>query len=467
MNESDVIDGWVQARAATRVLLTQGLLLVEPESVTYDGYVGSACVRVGQGYNLDLNTRYLADLRLVLQGSVDEYRVSVVADVVCLTHLTHGTMLRLHPGCGVSELHFFDGVVEMQGRLYRGVGAAAASTGAHLQEIRFAKLVTDGTTYSLGAAPSSLPSGVLMEVLSQSGCDTVYGADAVAPIVLSGCFTEFNCRLDGRVISLEARTLDRRDVVHVLGAGRLVFNDGCSSADALRGFLRGGPQTPSQSRQVHPLHVTVVALSLSPIGQWPESASVAEQDFAAATIFAGHLVEAVVSFNKPLLVIGVPCIELRFGEIKRHARYVAGSGSDTLRFAYEVTNEDVDVLGRDSSRTNQTMGFHADDIEVGALVTYNAVLLEMNVDGDVAEASGRHLGDEAHLQMVDPREPGVAGVRLDIDLCSVEASTDRVSLRAGESSTSAKPALASRGAVMRLRSAASVFTPSGFERHCH
>lgn len=462
MNESDVIDGWVQACAATRVSLTQGVLLVGPDSTTFEGYAGSARVRVGRGCNLDLNTRYTADLCLVLPGAVEEYRVSVVADVVCLTHLTHGAMLRLHPGCGVSELHFFDGVVALQGCLYRGVRVASAPSGAQAQEIRFAKLVADGATQSVGAMQSSLPSGVLMEVLSRAGCDTVYGADAVAPIVLDGCFTDFDCRLDGRVISLEAHTLGRRDVVYVLGGGGLVFNDGRSSAETLRGYLRGGPQTAGQSRRAHPLHVTAVALSLSPMGARPQAVAPAVGDSDADEYFAGQLVEADVSFKRPLLVIGVPRIELRFGEITRHARYVAGSGSDTLRFTYEVTKEDVEVLERTSSCVQGAAGFHVNDIEVGPVVTDRAVLLEVNADGDLGGASEDDAGGKAHFHVMDQCELRVSDVGLDIDLYKVETSAAWVSPRAAGSSTAAKLGLASRGAVMRSRRSALVFPPSGF-----
>ncbi len=55
----------------------------------------------------------------------------------------------------------------------------------------------------------------------------------------------------------------------------------------------------------------------------------------------GELLTVIVTFNQTVLTAGAPWMLLNFGTVKRSLVYQSGSGTNTLRFTYKVTKQDV------------------------------------------------------------------------------------------------------------------------------
>lgn len=463
VNKTDLIEGWSQAGAAHKVVLSRGFLLVRPGAAMFGGYSGRVRVRLGSECNLDVQTRSSAHVQLVFQDSLDDHRVSLIDGVVCLTHATRCLTVRMHPGSGVRELCFSDGVVSLNAG-YRRALLAQAQPGAGRVEMdmgRFAHLIGGDVHTRQVGSKKAIPCGSLMEVTSRDGVDTVYNADPLVSTTLEGRFVDFSCSLNGQVISLARRDQARRHVVHVLGEGSLVFSDGRSSSEALRGFLRGESLGDHQTHRDGALRITAVALS---VGSGDAIADTFDEQGASGDgdrLVEGQVLEAVVSFRTPILVVGTPAIEMVLGQVRRLGSYAGGSGSDTLRFTYTVVAEDVQAVTVAQTGTEHPSALRFGDVEVGRLATNSAVLLEVigeAVDNKAEYAIVQRPDDAIHVSA----DFNFLGNGIDIDLNELEADASGWPALRAYDAMAVKPSVRARGASHSLRNAPMLFNPLDF-----
>src|SRR5690606_11389452 len=89
---------------------------------------------------------------------------------------------------------------------------------------------------------------------------------------------------------------------------------------------------------------------------------------------AGQVFEACVSLEGAVRVDGTPRLHLCVGGRHRVAQFSGGSGTDTLRFVYTVTEEDV-IQGVGSETRGQTLTDPDNlDVEVGPVLTAGATI---------------------------------------------------------------------------------------------
>ena len=105
-------------------------------------------------------------------------------------------------------------------------------------------------------------------------------------------------------------------------------------------------------------------------------------------------------FTEPVRVLGAPSFALTLGSAEVRARYVSGSGSDTLRFEYTVQRGDYDADGVSVELVDGESPFILDGAAIRAVADDEAVDLiadgtasvpagaQHKVDGRVAQAVG-------------------------------------------------------------------------------
>ena len=113
---------------------------------------------------------------------------------------------------------------------------------------------------------------------------------------------------------------------------------------------------------------------------------------------AGETIALQVPFTEPVRVLGAPSFALTLGSAEVRARYVSGSGSDTLRFEYTVQRGDYDADGVSVELVDGESPFILDGAAIRAVADDEAVDLiadgtasvpagaQHKVDGRVAQA---------------------------------------------------------------------------------
>lgn len=94
---------------------------------------------------------------------------------------------------------------------------------------------------------------------------------------------------------------------------------------------------------------------------------------SSGTYKAGDRLTFVAAFSDTVIVTGTPDIGLTIGTSTRQANYLAGSGTNTLIFAYTVQAGDLDTDGISLSSLDLNGGTIADTSGTAALSTLNAV----------------------------------------------------------------------------------------------
>lgn len=347
MDGSDVSCLAPPALAGTRFDLAQGTVSMEGHLLAFRGLGGSRSLSLGRGWVFDLTGGIGAAEQLRLCGKSESYRVAVEVDVMTLTHPADGTVVRLQAGRGPHLIVFDDGWARA-GDLWRNMTQTSAL--AHLAGTRLSTdtaLLTGQVQPSAHAAympgATTLPEGAVLQVGSLDRVETVYAADAASRISVHGVFADCAVTMQDAVVCLNRRQRGRHEGVYLIGASQVNFVDGEVSMEALRNALRpsSGALEPLLDDEVP--RATTVALAIEPM-----TASCSESWFVGLAhggmlsgLCVDQVIEATVTFDMAVFVSDAPRLGLRLGGLHRLARYSGSSSSDTLRFTYVVTDDDV------------------------------------------------------------------------------------------------------------------------------
>ncbi len=207
-----------------------------------------------------------------------------------------------------------------------------------------------------------------------------------------------------------------------VGASALTLNSGAINdvrrTTPLAASLGLGTHALTTPQAGHQVDGTIAPASVAGLGITSSPAS-------GDTYGLGERIEAALNFDRPVVVTGVPQLEVEMGGVLRQARYVSGSGGTLLRFEYWV--QGAGSGGAGSGGVDQsTSGI---SVSSGAL-TLNGGTIKNAADG-VRDASlsltGHELPDDSDHKVDGGVEvaPVVMSARV--------ASTPRgASYRAGE-----------------------------------
>lgn len=347
MNRSDVSCLAPSALAGTRFDMAQGKVFMEDRLLEYRGLGGSRWLSLGRGWVFDLSAGIGGAEQLRLCGKSESYRVAMEVDVLTLTHPADGTVVRLQAGRGPHLIVFDDGWVR-SGDLWRNMTQTAAL--AHLAgttRSTEAALVTSQVQSSAHAAfvlgATILPEDAVLQVGSLDRVETVYDPGAASRVSFKGMFADCAVTMQDAVVCLNRRQRGRHEGAYLIGASQLNFVDGEVSVEALRTALRPSNGAPVPPPDEEMPRATTVALAIEPM-----TASFSESWFVGLShggmlsgLCVDQVIEATVTFDMAVFVSDAPQVGLRLGGLRRWARYSGSSSSDTLRFTYVVTDDDV------------------------------------------------------------------------------------------------------------------------------
>lgn len=351
MNESD-IKFLTPDPGGSSFELAQGTVVIAGNSLRLSGFEGARSLSLAPGWSYDLTGVVGGANQLHLCGESTNHRVSVDGEVMTLSHNALGTVVLLQAGRSPYSVVFEDGVVRT-GDLWRSVTQTAALSklagefGA-ADSAAVASHVRPGRDAAFGKGGAHvLPDGAVLRAAGADRMETVYGSGGSSPICLEGAFAEYGFASQGAVVSLGRRYRGQFEGIYLAGTAQLVFADGHVSADALRHALQPASGSAVSSDGAQPAgenpKATSVALSIDPV-----TASCSDSWFGDLSargmlsgLCVGQVIEAAVSFGQVVHVSGIPRVQLRIGGLDRIAHYSGISGSDTLRFVYVVTEDDV------------------------------------------------------------------------------------------------------------------------------
>lgn len=346
MDGSDVRYLAPSALAGTRFHMAQGTVFMEGRSLEFRGLGGSRYLSLGRGRVFDLTAGTGTAEQLQLRGESANYRVAMEADVLTLNHPADETVVRLQAGRGPHLIVFDDGWIQA-GDLWRNMTQTAAVTRL-VGSIgpTEAALVTSHVHPSSHAAfmrgAQTLPEDAILQVGSLDRVETVYGPEAASRLVLEGGFVDYGVRVQETVVCLDRRQRGRLEGVYLVGVSQVNFVDGGVSEGVLRDALRPcGAAAPLALDEARP-KATMVALAVEPLtascsASWFVGLS---RGGAMSGLCVGQVIEATVTFDMAVCVSDALQVRLQVGGMCRLARY-SGSSSDTLRFTYVVTEDDV------------------------------------------------------------------------------------------------------------------------------
>ena len=174
-----------------------------------------------------------------------------------------------------------------------------------------------------------------------------------------------------------------------------------SSGDVEVGGTRFG--TPLSGGHAHrsaraPLYAISQVLMVPAAPEFSATPKVVSQPGSGGSYRAGETIALLVPFTEPVRVLGAPSFALTLGSAEVRARYVSGSGSDTLRFEYTVQRGDYDADGVSVELVDGESPFILDGAAIRAVADDEAVDLiadgsatipagaQHKVDGRVAQA---------------------------------------------------------------------------------
>lgn len=119
----------------------------------------------------------------------------------------------------------------------------------------------------------------------------------------------------------------------------------------------------------------------------------------AGFYFPGQNLEFDVRFTTPVIVTGVPRIQLTIGDVVRDAEYTSGSGTDLLRFTYTISPGDIDLDGIEAGSSivggtikniyDETADTTLPDLDTSGIIVFTlgdgivyATSFEVNLDND-------------------------------------------------------------------------------------
>ena len=174
-----------------------------------------------------------------------------------------------------------------------------------------------------------------------------------------------------------------------------------SSGDVEVGGTRFG--TPLSGGYAHrsaraPLYALSQVLMVPAAPEFSATPKVVSNPGSGGSYRAGETIALLVPFTEPVRVLGAPSFALTLGSAEVRARYVSGSGSDTLRFEYTVQRGDYDADGVSVELVDGESPFILDGTAIRAVADDEAVDLiaddtasipagaQHKVDGRVAQA---------------------------------------------------------------------------------
>lgn len=406
--------------------IAQGIVSIEGRSLGFRGFGGVRHLSLSSGWSFDLTSGVGGAEQLRLCGVSEDYCASMKGNVLTLSHLAQGTIVKLQAGRGPCRIVFDDGFVGV-GDLWRNMTQAAA-----LSRLTGESGLTDSAMVASHVHPSRdaaflvgahvLPEGALLRAAGLDRVETVYEPDAGLPICLEGAFADYGVTAQGMVIALDRQRHGCFEGVYLVGASQLNFADGQVEMGALRDALQSlclGPMSedlfsPPTAEPV----ATSVALSIEP------TASCSESWFGGlfhggllSGLCVGQVFEVAVSFNEAMCVWGAPQVELRLGRLNRVAQYRGRSGGETLRFTYVVTEDDVLETSLNAAEVSVARAERLRlDIEVGNLLLNGAEIHPFSDlryrHAGVAREEGAHTATPDYHRMLQER----AGFRMKVDV---------------------------------------------------
>ncbi|MGQ3115164.1 MAG: hypothetical protein ACT6UH_06305 [Hydrogenophaga sp.] len=406
--------------------IAQGIVSIEGRSLGFRGFGGVRHLSLSSGWSFDLTSGVGGAEQLRLCGVSEDYCASMKGNVLTLSHLAQGTIVKLQAGRGPCRIVFDDGFVGV-GDLWRNMTQAAA-----LSRLTGESGLTDSAMVASHVHPSRdaaflvgahvLPEGALLRAAGLDRVETVYEPDAGLPICLEGAFADYGVTAQGMVIALDRQRHGCFEGVYLVGASQLNFADGQVEMGALRDALQSlclGPMSEDLfSPQMDEPVATSVALSIEP------TASCSESWFGGlfhggllSGLCVGQVFEVAVSFNEAMCVWGAPQVELRLGRLNRVAQYRGRSGGETLRFTYVVTEDDVLETSLNAAEVSVARAERLRlDIEVGNLLLNGAEIHPFSDlryrHAGVAREEGMHTVTPDYHRMLQER----AGFRMKVDV---------------------------------------------------
>ncbi len=380
----------VRASAPTEIKfdLLQGALAIDGAAIGFWGARGLRHVYLGEGRCFDLTCGLGGADRLFLRGASIGYRVDVRrSDVLVLRHPALQTEVRLHASRGPCELVFDDGWVGL-GDLWRSVRQASALLDVVGERTSCAAAsVAHHVAAGPGRACAALAAGALIQLEGAAGVETVYGPGAV--VCLGARLSEHRAHLAGGVLALSRRASGWLEASYLAGPARLVCADGSVDAGALSRAVQRNDPWPAPEGEAAPAlpRITAVALDVdsgADGAEWlPDGWMTADGAGGAlpgdlpSGLFggcrAGQVLEASVSLDEAVVVEGAPRLCLSVGGRGRSAHFSGGNGTDTLRFVYTVTDDDVSLAcSSETKGLTLTGGAGNLDVEVGPVLTVGA-----------------------------------------------------------------------------------------------
>ena len=147
-----------------------------------------------------------------------------------------------------------------------------------------------------------------------------------------------------------------------------------------------------------PLYAISQVLMVSGAPEFSATPGFVSRPGSGETYRAGETIAIEVAFTEPVRVLGAPSFALTLGSAEVRARYVSGSGTDTLRFEYTVQRGDHDADGVSVELVDGESPFILDGAAIRAVADDEAVDLiadgtasvpggaQHKVDGRVAQA---------------------------------------------------------------------------------
>ena len=173
-----------------------------------------------------------------------------------------------------------------------------------------------------------------------------------------------------------------------------------SSAEVEVGGTRFAPLSGGSAHRssLVPLYALSQVLMVPAAPEFSATPGFVSQPGSGGSYRAGETIAIGVRFTEPVRVLGAPSFALTLGSAEVRARYVSGSGSDTLRFEYTVQRGDYDADGVSVELVDGESPFILDGAAIRAVADDEAVDLiadgsatipagaQHKVDGRVAQA---------------------------------------------------------------------------------
>lgn len=417
--------------------MAQGIVSIEGRFLAFRGFGGLRHLSLCSGWSFDLTSGVGGAEQLRLCGVSEDYGASMKGNVLTLSHLAQGTVVKLQAGRGPCRIVFDDGFVGV-GDLWRNMAQAAAFsrlTGESglIDSAMVASHVHPSRDAAFLVGAHALPEGAVLKATGLDRVETVYEPDVGSPIALDGAFADYGVTAQGMVIALDRQRQGCFEGVFLVGASQLNFADGHVEVAALRNALQSlclGPMSEDlfSPRMEKPV-ATSVALSIEPVG-----GSCSESWFGGLSLGGllgdlrvGQVFEVAVSFNEAMCVWGAPQVELRLGRLARVAQYRGRSGGETLRFTYVVTDDDVLETSLNAAEVSVARAERLRlDVEVGDLLLNGAEIhpfseLRYRHAGVIREGGANPITRDYHRML---QERSGFRIKVDVNLDELEPVED-------------------------------------------